>query len=63
MNEVFQQEQKENGHKLWPLTLFFSGCNVNAQDSSGNTALHVAQMKKSLPGVAIYSSIPYKVKF
>lgn len=26
-------------------------CEVNAQDNSGNTALHVAQMKKSLPGL------------
>lgn len=39
------------GHKRTMEVLLAASCDVNAQDNNGNTALHVAQMKKSLPGL------------
>ncbi|XP_065929088.1 E3 ubiquitin-protein ligase MIB2 [Magallana gigas] len=39
------------GHTRIMEVLIAASCNVNAQDNSGNTALHVAQMNKSLPGL------------
>ncbi|XP_048753764.2 E3 ubiquitin-protein ligase MIB2-like [Ostrea edulis] len=39
------------GHKRTMEVLLAASCNVNAQDINGNTALHVAQTKKSLPGL------------